>query len=355
MRQYSKFIGVFALVLLNGCKADLADGNPCHAIVHTLCDLAASCNWPNADHCVDYSATFEASCGASADAARSCASDLEDLGCGTENPASCTAIDPVFFPPTDNSGGSDNGGGSSNFGGGSSSVGGSRSSGGSTGVGGSRTSFGGATSVGAAGAAGESGAPNEVGTPVGTVTTTGVTKTLCGQLYSDTYEDGTAFSMSLTAGQTKFAAPTVPASFNDVTSSIYVAPGCSVTVYTNSQYTGTSTTYTSTAFALPIGVDNQTSSAICSCDQTTTMPGSCAISSGACSTCLETSCITELDNCETVTACGNSLSTYASCQCAGTSTENQCASSFVVSGGATAKTVYDCLASYCAAECLGAI
>jgi hypothetical protein len=354
MRQYSKFIGLFALVLLNGCKADLADGNPCHAIVHTLCDLAASCNWPNADHCVDYSATFEASCGASADAARSCASDLEDLGCSTQNPASCTAIDPVFFPPTDNSGGSGNAGGTSNFGG----VGGSRSSAGSTGVGGSRTSFGGATSIGAAGAsageAGAAGTPNEVGTPVGTVTTTGVTKTLCGQLYSDAYEEGTVFSMSLTAGQTEFDASTVPAVFNDVTSSIYVTPGCSVTVYTNSLYSGTSATYTSTAFTLPITVDNQTSSAICTCKPTTTMPASCPISSDACSACLETSCITELDDCETTTACENSLATYGSCQCNGKSTPDQCLSPFVANGGTYATDFYLCMSDFCSSECLGA-
>lgn len=139
MSQHWKYLGALALALSSSCNADLADGNPCHAIIHAQCDKATSCSQPSASSCYSRLQGFESNCKASASAARSCAADLDNQACGdTTLPASCSAAMSDFFSAASyngTTGGSRGSGGSYSSGG----IGGAHSTGG---IGGTHTTGG---------------------------------------------------------------------------------------------------------------------------------------------------------------------------------------------------------------------
>jgi hypothetical protein len=163
----SSLFGVFAALAALSCNADLADGNPCHAIVHAMCDRLERCNLlpagaSDSASCQDQNngLPFNADCNYSGGDARTCASDIDSATCDSvAAPDSCASAfgssDPfshsdtptlswVSGPPTTAA----SNGGTSSFGGGG--FGGTESSHAGSGAGG----FGGrATGVGASGGA----------------------------------------------------------------------------------------------------------------------------------------------------------------------------------------------------------
>jgi hypothetical protein len=62
--------------------------------------------------------------------------------------------------------------------------------------------------------------------------------------------------------------PTVPATFNDVMSSVAVTPGCTVMVYADGNYGGQEVTFTQTAEVIPAPINDQMSSYKCACGAT---------------------------------------------------------------------------------------
>jgi hypothetical protein len=119
MLQRLTLIGAMLLLSLGvRCSADLADGNPCLAVVQAYCNWASRCNvlseilpgdvdasGPTVSACVTTGlAAISASCDVSGSDARSCASAIDSLGCSgnsmvdgsvlpfDEGPSECLAI-----------------------------------------------------------------------------------------------------------------------------------------------------------------------------------------------------------------------------------------------------------------------
>jgi hypothetical protein len=98
LRRLTWIGALFLIPATVHCTADLADGNPCRAIVHAICDRFQRCSALGSKsvmECVDDGQTAEDmnDCKVSTDNARSCASDLSGLSCGaTTVPASCEDI-----------------------------------------------------------------------------------------------------------------------------------------------------------------------------------------------------------------------------------------------------------------------
>jgi hypothetical protein len=168
-----------AILPFAGCNADLADGNPCRAIAHATCERVNSCNLfaPGGDlgTCLDglKDSDFVKNCGASSDAARTCADDLDAASCGdTSAPPSCAAYfynaahpsSTTLLWPYDGGASTGAGGTSSAGTGGTSGKGGS---GGSSGKGGSGNTTGGSGKGGSGGSGGSSGKSGTSGATAG--------------------------------------------------------------------------------------------------------------------------------------------------------------------------------------------
>ncbi|HWZ88606.1 MAG TPA: hypothetical protein VNW92_07145 [Polyangiaceae bacterium] len=177
--------GSLVVLAFVGCNADLADGNPCHAILHAYCDRAERCNLlpagaTDSASCLSQAAgqPFNANCSLSASSARTCSSDIDASGCqDLQAPGSCSpAFDFQNFEnertvlPWETAPDTSTGGSSSSFGGSSSSFGG-RSSGGtggkSTGGSGGSGHIMGSAGFGAFGGSGGVANTSDAGVPIG--------------------------------------------------------------------------------------------------------------------------------------------------------------------------------------------
>ncbi len=69
MLQRLKCLSLMGFGLLCACNADLADGNPCHAIIHAECDLEVKCQLPGSENCLSNWSQFESDCSVAPDAA----------------------------------------------------------------------------------------------------------------------------------------------------------------------------------------------------------------------------------------------------------------------------------------------
>jgi hypothetical protein len=113
------------------------------------------------------------------------------------------------------------------------------------------TNCGGSSGAGA-GAAGPSAAGGDSGTAAITV---------CATFYAD----GDLQGASLVAKGPSDDEPTIPASFNDVMSSVAVTPGCTVMAYADGNHGGQEVTFTQTAKTVPASINDQMSSFTCKC------------------------------------------------------------------------------------------
>jgi hypothetical protein len=85
--------------------------------------------------------------------------------------------------------------------------------------------------------------------------------TVCATFYADANLKGaTLVSMGPTDNS-----PTVPATFNDVMSSVAVSPGCTVMAYADGNYGGQVATFTQNAEVIPASMNDQMSSYKCTC------------------------------------------------------------------------------------------
>ncbi len=84
---------------------------------------------------------------------------------------------------------------------------------------------------------------------------------VCATFYADEHLKGATL---VSMGPTDNSA-TVPATFNDVMSSVAVTPGCTVTVYADGGYGGQEATFTQTADSVPASINDQMSSYKCAC------------------------------------------------------------------------------------------
>jgi Peptidase inhibitor family I36 len=84
---------------------------------------------------------------------------------------------------------------------------------------------------------------------------------VCATFYADANLKGaTLVSMGPTDDS-----PTVPAAFNDVMSSVAIAPGCTVMAYADANYGGAEVTFTQTAGTIPAAMNDNMSSYKCAC------------------------------------------------------------------------------------------
>ena len=113
------------------------------------------------------------------------------------------------------------------------------------------TNCGGSSSAGP-GAAGPSTAGGDAGSPASSV---------CATFYAD----GDLQGASLVANAPSDDRPTVPASFNDVMSSVAVSPGCTAIAYADANHGGQQVTFTQTAKTVPASINDQMSSFTCTC------------------------------------------------------------------------------------------
>ncbi|MGO9837194.1 MAG: peptidase inhibitor family I36 protein [Polyangiaceae bacterium] len=85
--------------------------------------------------------------------------------------------------------------------------------------------------------------------------------TVCATFYADAQLKGATLVSMGPADNS----PTVPATFNDVMSSVAVNPGCTVMAYADGNYGGQEVTFTQTAELVPASINDQMSSYKCTC------------------------------------------------------------------------------------------
>ena len=85
--------------------------------------------------------------------------------------------------------------------------------------------------------------------------------TVCATFYDDAHLKGA----TLVSMGPADSSPTVPATFNDVMSSVAVTPGCTVMAYADGNYGGQEVTFTQTTEVVPAPINDQMSSYKCTC------------------------------------------------------------------------------------------
>jgi hypothetical protein len=84
---------------------------------------------------------------------------------------------------------------------------------------------------------------------------------VCATFYDDAHLKGATLVSTGPADNS----PTVPATFNDLMSSLAVTPGCTVMVYADGNYGGQEVTFTQTTEVIPASINDQMSSYKCTC------------------------------------------------------------------------------------------
>lgn len=96
MRIHSSIVALLGFSLFGtSCTADLADGNPCRALVHSLCDHLAECGLfsGTADDCIhapEYD-DYKANCGYDTGVGRACGSAISSSSCEAAPPKDACA------------------------------------------------------------------------------------------------------------------------------------------------------------------------------------------------------------------------------------------------------------------------
>jgi Peptidase inhibitor family I36 len=85
--------------------------------------------------------------------------------------------------------------------------------------------------------------------------------TVCATFYADANLKGATLVSMGPADNSQ----TVPATFNDVMSSVAVSPGCTVMAYADGNYGGQVVTFTQTTEIVPASMNDQMSSYKCTC------------------------------------------------------------------------------------------
>jgi hypothetical protein len=89
----------------------------------------------------------------------------------------------------------------------------------------------------------------------------GAAPTVCATFYADAHLKGATLVSTGPADHS----PTIPATFNDVMSSVAVTPGCTVVAYPDGNYGGQEVTLTQTTETVPAPINDQMSSYKCTC------------------------------------------------------------------------------------------
>lgn len=87
------------------------------------------------------------------------------------------------------------------------------------------------------------------------------TPTVCATFYDDAHLKGATLVSMGPADNS----PTVPATFNDLMSSVAVTPGCTAMAYADGSYGGQEVTFTQTTEVVPASINDQMSSYRCTC------------------------------------------------------------------------------------------